>query len=167
MRATRCALTGTSKLVRFSGATFAASACSTFGILFFREINTLAVCPQMPYRDPARPFVHAWYASAEGGAVDSWCPTLSEANQDRLVAEGGACIMYVHFAKGFVRDGKLHARFEELMRRLAGLGGWFVPVGTLLDFLAEKNGGVREITPAERAAIESRWLWTKLRHGSS
>lgn len=133
----------------------------------FREINTLAVCPMMPYRDPARPFVNAWYASAEGGDVDSFCATLSEANQDRLAAEGGACIIYTHFAKGFFHDGKLHARFDSLMRRLAGLGGWFAPVGDVLDFLAEKNGGVHEITAAERAALERRWLWTKLRHGSS
>lgn len=133
----------------------------------FREINTLAVCPQMPYRDPARPFVNAWFASAEGGDVDSWCATLAEANQDRLVTEGGACIMYVHFAKGFCHDGKLHPRFAAQMERLARLGGWFVPVGTLLDFLAEKNGGVHEITVSERAALEGRWLRTKLRHGSS
>ena len=75
--------------------------------------------------------------------------------------------MYVHFAKGFWREGKLHPRFVAQMERLAGLGGWFVPVGTLLDFLAEKNGGVREIAPAERSALEGRWLRTKLRHGSS
>jgi hypothetical protein len=133
----------------------------------FREINTLAVCPRMPYRDPARPFVNAWFASAEGGDVDSWCATLDEANQDRLVAEGGACIMYVHFAKGFCREGELHPRFKAQMERLAGLGGWFMPVSTLLDFLAEKNGGIHEITPVERVALESRWLRTKLRHGSS
>jgi hypothetical protein len=134
----------------------------------FREINTLAMCPFMPYRDAAFPFVNAWYASAEGGDVGSFVRTISEENQDRLAGQGGACIMYSHFAKGFATgDGGLHPRFEKLMRRLAGMGGWFVPVATLLDYLAEKQGGVHSITSAERSALQWRWLATKLLHGSS
>jgi hypothetical protein len=133
----------------------------------FREINTLRLCPFMPYHDSARPFVSGWYASAEGGDVDSFVSTIAEANQDRLAVEGGACIMYTHFAKGFFADGQLHARFVALMKRLAALGGWLVPVATLLDFLAQQNGGIHEITPGERRALEWRWLSSKLRHGSS
>lgn len=133
----------------------------------FREIDTLSVCPFMPYRDAAFPFVNAWYASAEGGDVDSFNATISEANQDRLAAQGGACIMYSHFAKGFFADGRIQPRFAELMRRLAGLGGWFVPVGTLLDYLAEQRSGIHEIAAAERGTLQRRWLATKLRHGSS
>lgn len=133
----------------------------------FREINTLAMCPFMPYRDGAFPFVNAWYASSEGADVGSFNETLTEANQDRLAADGGACIMYTHFAKGFFADGQVQPRFAELMKRLAGLGGWFVPVGTLLDFLAERCGGVHELTPRERNGLQWRWLKTKLRHGSS
>ena len=133
----------------------------------FREVNTLSVCPQQPYRDPARPFVNAWFAAAEGGDVTSWCETLAEPNQDRLAAEGGACIMYAHFANGFCDEGRLHPRFAAQLERLAGLGGWFVPVRTLLDTLAEAHGGIHDITAGERAALERRWLRTKLRHGSS
>lgn len=133
----------------------------------FREINTLKVCPEMPYHDPAFPFVQAWYASAEGGDIESFVKMLSEKNQDQLVAEGGACIMYTHFAKGFYLDGQLDARFVELMRRLAALGGWFVPVGTLLDFLASRNGGIHTLSPSERNRLQRRWLLTKLLHGSS
>jgi hypothetical protein len=133
----------------------------------FREINTLRACPFMPYHDSARPFVSGWYASAEGGDVSAFVDMIAEANQDRLAAEGGACIMYTHFAKGFHADGQLHGRFVERMKRLASLGGWFVPVGELLDFLRDWNGGLHEITPAERRALEWRWLAAKLRHGSS
>ncbi len=32
----------------------------------FDEINTLAACPEMPYFDPAKPFVNAWFASLPG-----------------------------------------------------------------------------------------------------
>ncbi len=133
----------------------------------FRDIDTLATCPWMPYRDAAFPFVNAWFASAEGGDINSFNAMLREENQDRLAAQGGACIMYTHFAKGFSTDGNLNPRFVELMQRLSKLGGWCVPVGTLLDFLAVKNGGIHDLTSAERSRLQWRWLATKLLHGSS
>jgi len=130
------------------------------------DINTLAACPMMPYHDPARPFVNSWYASSEGPEIESFVDCIGEARQDRLLAEGGACIMYTHFACGFYRDGALDRRFEKLIRRLSKLPGWFVPVGTLLDFLRERNGG-HVITPAERRRLERNWLRHKLRVGTT
>ena len=35
----------------------------------FREINTLKLCPFMPYHDPRRPYVNYWFASSEGANV--------------------------------------------------------------------------------------------------
>jgi acyl carrier protein len=130
------------------------------------DVNTLGYCPQMPYHDPERPYVNHWFASTEGPRVDSFVGTLSEANQDRLEADGGACIMYTHFGAGFVADGRIDARFERLMRRLSAKDGWFVPVTTLLDFLLEAKGR-HVITAAERRALERRWLAHKLRVGPS
>lgn len=132
--------------------------------LVFPDVNTLKACPVMPYHDPDRPYVRRWFASSEGQGVDSYNATLSEANQDRLVREGGACIMYTHFAVGFYQDGRLNPRFEALMRRLSGVGGWFVPVRTLLDHLAAVRGE-HVITPRERALLEWRWLRHKVRVG--
>lgn len=132
----------------------------------YANINTLAACPWMPYHDALRPWVPRWYASSEGSNVQRFTATLSEANQDRLVAEGGACIMYTHFGHGFVEDGNLHPRFEQLMHRLSSLNGWFVPVSTLLDYLATRNSE-RAITDAQRRSLESRWLWEKLSRGTS
>lgn len=132
----------------------------------FREINSLRVCPHMPYRDPERPFVNYWYASAEGANVESFVETLAEPNQDRLEQEGGACIMYAHFGHGFVKNGQLDARFRALMQRLSKKNGWFVPVTTLLDFLRDRNGG-HEITSRQRASIEWNWLSRKLIRGTS
>jgi len=132
----------------------------------FSEINTLKVCPFMPYRDPDRPYVNFWFASSEGGQPAAFNQTLAEANQDRLEAEGGACLMYTHFAKGFYTGGNLNARFKELILRLSKKSGWFVPVGTLLDFLREQNGG-HVITPAERRQLERKWLWHKIRVGTT
>ena len=69
--------------------------------------------------------------------------------------------MYTHFASGFCRGGKLDARFQRLMTRLARKNGWFVPVATLLDHLLEVNGR-HEITAAERRRLECKWLWEKI-----
>jgi hypothetical protein len=126
----------------------------------FSEINTLKACPLMPYHDPSRPFVNAWFASAEGGEADSFNRTICETNQDQLEAEGGACIMYTHFGKNFYRNGELNKDFKSLIERLSKKNGWFVPVSTLLDYLA-KTKGVHQLTPTEQGALERKWLWHK------
>jgi hypothetical protein len=132
----------------------------------FANVNTLAACPVMPYFDPHRPFVNGWFASSEGASVAAFNRCLSEANQDRLEAEGGACIMYTHFASGFLDEGGLDRRFTELMTRLAGKNGWFVPVTTLLDHLAAERGQT-VLSARERRSLEWRWLRSKARVGYS
>lgn len=132
----------------------------------FREIDTLSACPFMPYHDPLRPFVHFWYASSEGGSRDSFNDCLSERNQDLLEERGSACIMYAHFGNGFVVNGKLDPRFREVMTRLSRKPGWFVPVATLLDYLRSVKGE-RIISDKERRQLETRWLISKMRHGTS
>ena len=130
----------------------------------FAEINTLKACPQMPYHDPARPFVNYWFASTEGADGKAFEEMLTEANQERLEAEGGACIMYTHFGRGFHEDGRLRPRFRALMERLAGRAGWFVPVTTLLDTIQAKRGPVTLDSP-EREALERHWLVHKILYG--
>jgi hypothetical protein len=126
------------------------------------EINTRRFCPSMPYYDPQRPYVNAWFASTEGPDVKTFCDTLSDANLDRLAAERGACIMYTHFASGFVDGGTLDPRFVRVMRRVSALGGWFVPASTLLDHLQAARGP-HTVTDSERSRLERRWLAHKIR----
>ena len=132
----------------------------------YRQINTLAVCPLMPYYDPVKPFVNAWYASTEGSRRDTFVEAIDERNQDRLEAEGGACIMYTHFGHDFVRDRTIDRRFRELMERLSRKRGWFVPVSTLLEYLRAQRG-LTTLTSPQRRALEIRWLGQKLCHGTS
>jgi len=127
----------------------------------FGDINTLKMCPYMPYHDQRRVYVNYWFASSEGPDVDSFVSTLSERNQDRLAREGGACIMYTHFAKGFSEGGRLHSRFRSLIKRMSRMNGWFVPVNTLLDYLLETRGN-HNITESESNRIERKWLWHKI-----
>jgi hypothetical protein len=129
----------------------------------YGDINTLKACPFMPYHDRDRPHVNYWFAASEGPKIDSFNAMMSEENQDRLAREGGACIMYTHFASGFVQSGRIHKRFRALMERLSKMNGWFVPVHTLLDFILQAKGH-HVITPAERSDLERRWLWHKIFH---
>jgi hypothetical protein len=132
----------------------------------FREINTLKACPYMPYVDPDRGYVRAWYASTEAAKRPSFVRQIAEHEQDRLEEEGGACIMYTHFGHGFFEDGRLDPEFRRLMTRLAAKGGWFVPVGTLLDYIAQQRG-LCQLTNATRSSLERAWLAGKLVHGTS
>jgi hypothetical protein len=132
----------------------------------FADVNTLKACPPMPYYDPLRPYVNYWFASSEGAEVHSFNARLSEANQDRLEEEGGACIMYTHFGLGFSENGRLHPRFRELMKRLGRKNGWFVGVSTLLDYLRDVKGPTI-IDTRGRARLERRWLAHKLRVGAT
>jgi len=132
----------------------------------YRDINTLRSCPWMPYADPKRPYVRAWFAASEGAAGGSFMQALSERNQDRLEEQGGLSIMYTHFGHGFVEGGQLHPRFRQLMERLARKRGWLVPTTTILDFLSRERG-TKVLDENERRRLEGRWLREKFLHGTS
>jgi hypothetical protein len=132
----------------------------------FPEINTLRMCPMMPYHDTSKPYVNYWFASSGGSTVSEFNQCISEENQDRLDEQGGACIMYAHFAFGFYDEGRINPGFKHLMERLARKNGWFVPVATLLDYLLELNGG-HIISEAERARLERAWLSRKILRGTA
>ena len=133
----------------------------------YADVNTLRACPQMPYHDADRPYVRAWFASSDGGNANSFCKLLATENQERLVRERGVCIVYTHFAKGFLKDGAVRddvrARLEELSQR----NGWFTTTGELLRFLRDRRGGLHALTHGERRRLEWRWLRHKMLLGST
>ncbi|MBN1393475.1 MAG: hypothetical protein JW959_00390 [Pirellulales bacterium] len=132
----------------------------------FKDINSLKACPFMPYHDPLKPYVNYWFGGSDGHDVDAFNRCIREINQDRLEEEGGACIMYTHFASGFFADGGLNPRFRELMIRLSKKGGWFVPVAELLDYLLRSDSD-RNLTDDQRRRLERKWLWEKMFTGTT
>jgi hypothetical protein len=123
--------------------------------LVFTDINTLNMDPLMPYHDPRRPFVRYWFSSSYGSNVDDFCELLSERNQDRLIGEGGACIVYTHFSAGFCPMTPL---LKRLIRRIAGMPGWFPPASTLLDFLGDRRGW-RDAADQKMLFQRMQWRW--------
>jgi hypothetical protein len=132
----------------------------------FAGLNTLKMCPVMPYYDPLRPYVNYWFGSSEGSNVNTFAKQMSEKNLDALEEEGGACIMYVHFGHHFAEDGALDPRFRAIMERLGRRNGWFVPVSSLLDYLLARKLSAT-IPDRERASMERRWLAHKVRFGTA
>jgi hypothetical protein len=132
----------------------------------YPDINTLKVSPMMPYHDPKRPYVNYWFQSSEGANISSFNKCISEENQDLLEAEGGACIMYTHFAFGFYENGSINARFDYLMERLSRKNGWFVPVSDLLDYLLQSTDD-HMLTDSTRTRLGRKWLFHKIRAGQT
>lgn len=131
----------------------------------FGDMNTLAACPLMPYHDPARPYVQAWFASTYASWLPHFLKCLSERRQDELEDSGGLCIIYTHFAALFQNGSQLDPRFVQLMRRLASKNGWFAPVTDVLDHIRAQRGGLAELTTASRQRLEWRWFARKITVG--
>lgn len=132
----------------------------------FAGINTLAINPSLPYHDSRKPLVRYWFSSADGHDMQTFNRLLSKANQDTLEQESGVCIVYTHFANGFVNHGQIDPTTFDLLSELARRPGWFVPVVELLDFLVSQRPD-STIPSAELRRLEWNWLWGKVRRGSS
>jgi hypothetical protein len=128
--------------------------------LLFNSINTLACDPAMPYKIERKANCsNLWFSSSDGHTVEELTDLLAPENLDRLEEEGGACIVYTHFASGFVgRDGRIVRRFREAIENLAARDGWYVPVGTLLDHLRASHAGDADPGYWYELALDLRWL---------
>ena len=124
----------------------------------FDTICTTSADPYMPYHDPARPDVPYWFSAANARSIPSFLELLSEASQEQLETSGAGCIVYTHFALGFMKGGALEPRFRALMERLAQRPGWFVPASDLLDHLAGRPGRGGALMPSQHARLQRRFL---------
>lgn len=132
----------------------------------FPGINTLKQNPSMPYHDPKKPYVNFWFSSSDGHDVKTFNKLLNKQNIDRLERENGVCIVYTHFANGFVKNGKVNTETEKLLTDLAERSGWFVPVSTILDFLRQQKSETN-ISKWELKKMEYRWFLNKIIHGTN
>jgi hypothetical protein len=132
----------------------------------FSQINSLKVCPEMPYHDSSKPFVNKWFASTEAPEVNSFNKLLTKTNLDKLESQKGCCIIYTHFGKNFFKDGILNPEFVGKMKDLAKMEGWFVPASEILDFIDSSNTS-DEISFYSRFNLELKWLYHKIRVGGT
>lgn len=129
----------------------------------FSDINTLAVCPQLPYHDPARPYVNWWFASSHAPTLETFLDLLAPERLDGLEASGGACVVYTHFGMRFWEDGVLDPRVPAALEGLASRDVWVAPVSEVLDHIRAERGHDRPLTDRERSTLENRWVMEQLR----
>lgn len=127
--------------------------------LTFEDLNALRHNPSMPYHDPSRPHVRAWFSTSDADDADAFVELLTPARLARLEAEGGACIVSTHLGKRFVQDGRVRPDVRRVLEDVAARPGWFVPVGELLDHLAARRGGARPAPGWEWRRMQWRWAY--------
>lgn len=133
--------------------------------LVFSEINTLKFDPAMPYRDGSKSlFSNYWFSSSDGHTVEEFVDLVDQKNIDQLMKEGGCCIVYTHFASGFVdSNGKLDQRFKSRMEILAKQNGWFVPASDLLTYMLSKKQSDELISNDYLIKLNARWFLSRLK----
>ena len=133
--------------------------------LTFNHVNTLACDPCMPYRRKDTPLANYWFSSSDGHTVEEFNDLICPSNLDRLEHEGGCCIVYTHFASGFVDEsGRINPIFQARMEDLASRNGWHVPVTRLLDHLQEsRNSEDDMVNTSYLRKITSRWILQRIR----
>ncbi len=124
----------------------------------FNDINTLKLCPFMPYHDPTTPYVNDWFCSSNGATISQFLDNFTQARIDQLADEGGLSIVYTHFCS-FSDDGVVNGEFRRRMEYLSRQNAWFTTVHQVLDHLrgAQKSDKV-VITPTQRSQLEEQWL---------
>ena len=128
----------------------------------FDELNSLNHFRGIPYYDPSKPFVRFWFTASNGSSPKYFRQNFTRRAVDRIIAEGGLCIAYVHFGAGFYRDGEFDQHFLEITNYIAEQNGWFAPVSQLLDHLRNgEDAHRREISAHSRLQLELRWMFDK------
>jgi hypothetical protein len=126
--------------------------------LTFADVNLLRVNPSMPYRDDKRAWGKLWFSASDAENATEFVALLSDSSQRRLEAEGGVCIVATHFGKGFCANGEVREDVRALLTALAARPGWYVPVGTLLDYLRQRRG---TDTMPRSEWRRMQWLWAR------
>ncbi|ABR54311.1 hypothetical protein Mevan_0403 [Methanococcus vannielii SB] len=89
----------------------------------------------MPYIIKNKKFSNYWFSSSNGANVSEFINLLSYKNIDKLEEEGGLCIIYTHFAQGFIKNGEINQEFKDRIKYLSKKDGWFAPASEILDYL--------------------------------
>ena len=120
----------------------------------FEDINTLKKDPKMPIREKNKKYANYFFSSTDGHNITIFNKTVTKESIDRLKKEKGICIIYTHFASGFLeKDGTINKEFQENMEYLSKQNGWYVPAGELLDYLLSKK---------EKDSYPTQWYLLKL-----
>ena len=107
----------------------------------FNGINTLNYDPLMPFKEKNKKYSNYWFSSSDGHTVEEFNNLINKKNIDKLKNKNGLCIVYTHFACGFLeQNGEINRTFKENIDYLASQNGWFTPASEILNYLLKSRG---------------------------
>lgn len=127
----------------------------------FDKLNTIETDQYMPYKDSSKAYANYFFSASNGGDVEKFNKLTDPRSVENLVNEGGASIIYTHFASGFTKHGVLDRTFRRNLRLIASMGGWFVPAEELLEYLIKQGRG-KEIGFGQKLSLELKWLLDRI-----
>lgn len=130
----------------------------------FSDINTLKCDKKMPYieRDKEQ-YSNYWFSSSDGYGFNTFIKLLSKKNIDRLIYEGGCCIVYTHFGYGFVDEsGELREDFKNVIDYLSKQNGWYVPASELLDYINTSGEDMLYASRLYLIRLDIKWFFQRV-----
>lgn len=128
----------------------------------FNGINTLKYDPRMPFREKHKPYSNYWFSSSDGHTVEEFNQLISERNVRKLRKQQGLCIVYTHFAYGFIgKDGEINGTFKKNIDFLSSQNGWFVPASEILTYLAKRKDQ-DYVHQYYLGMVDLRWVFDRL-----
>jgi len=128
----------------------------------FLGVNTLKYDPKMPFIEKKKKYSNYWFSSSDGHTVEEFNNLISKKNIDSLKNKKGLCIVYTHFASGYIDEhGVLNSDFVANIEYLSKQNGWFVPASEVLDFLLsnkKENLKRKPISGLYLNVLDFRWL---------
>lgn len=103
-----------------------------------RNINTLASNPSMPYHDPEKPLVPAWFSATKRSIADCCAP----GSIAQLRSERGLCVLYQYLHRyADLQRQRVHPAFQAACERLMSAGDiWVDTTERLMDRLQVMQG---------------------------
>ncbi len=107
----------------------------------FNGLNTLKEDQRLVYPECGKgKYSNDWFSSSDGMNVERFRKIMTRKNIDRLIREGGCCILYTHFAYRFVDEtGALDPTFREAIDYISQQNGWFAPASEILDYVKQNK----------------------------
>ncbi len=130
----------------------------------YLNTNTLKADPKMPYRRADRAQSNFWFSASDGHTAEEFNDLIEPARIDQLKKEGGLCIVFTHFACGFLTaNSQVDPQFKARMTYLAQQNGWFAPATTILDYIqAQRSEKAVEASPLYTNVLDFKWLIHRL-----
>jgi hypothetical protein len=129
----------------------------------FNGINTLSYDPRMPFKEKKKKYSNYWFSSSDGHTVAEFNNLITKKNIDRLIKQNGLCIVYTHFAKGFLdQNGEVERTFKANIDYLSSQNGWFVPASEILDHLLNSKEKEEEVNSTYVNLLDLTWLFDRI-----